>query len=72
MKLVYMCRAEFKNGGLRQRPLTENGGAFRTAPHGKKQGVLELKITKKPAFVLKRGSFRSAQVGKAEQRIVYF
>ena len=26
MKLVYMCRAGFKNGGLRERPLTENGG----------------------------------------------
>ena len=40
MKLVYMCRARFKNGGLRERPLTENGGggAFRAAPHGKNRG----------------------------------
>ena len=39
MKLVYICRALFKNGGLKERPLTENarpgGGAFRAAPHGK-------------------------------------
>ena len=26
MKLVYMCRTGFKNGGLRERPLTENRG----------------------------------------------
>ena len=26
MKVVYMCRPEFENGGLRERPLTENGG----------------------------------------------
>ena len=41
MKLVYICRALFKNGGLKERPLTENagrGGAFRAAPHGKNRG----------------------------------
>ena len=26
MKLVYICRALFKNGGLKERPLTENAG----------------------------------------------
>ena len=24
MKVVYMCRPEFENGGLRERPLAEN------------------------------------------------
>ena len=42
MKLVYICRASFKNGGLKERPLTENagrgGGAFRAAPHRKNRG----------------------------------
>ena len=43
MKLVYICRALFKNGGLKERPLTENAGrrggcAFRAAPHGKNRG----------------------------------
>ena len=34
---IYLPRI-FKNGGLNERPLTENagrGGAFRAAPHGK-------------------------------------
>ena len=26
MKLVYICRTLFKNGGLKERPLTENAG----------------------------------------------
>ena len=50
MKLVYICRALFKNGGLNERPLTENAGrgdAFRAAPHGKNRRFWELKITKK-------------------------
>ena len=66
-----MCRAGFKNGGLRERPLTENGGggAFRAAQHGQK-GVLELKITKKGTYFLKRGSFRAAKVEKVESLAV--
>ena len=27
-----------EGGGLRERPLTENGGAFRAATHGKNRG----------------------------------
>ena len=57
-------------GGLREQPLTESGG-FQSGHSQEKQGILELKITKKHNFVLTRGSFRSVQVGKAEQRIVY-
>ena len=41
MKLVYICRALFKNGGIKERPLTENvgrGAVFRAAPHGKIRG----------------------------------
>ena len=70
MKLVYMCRTGFKNGGLGERPFTENGG-IQSGPSGEKQGILELKITKKRIYIFfKRGSFRSGQVGKAQQRIV--
>ena len=65
MKLVYICRALFKNGGLKERPLTENAG-----------GVLSERLltgkTETYIFFFKRRSFRSAQIGKAEQRIVYF
>ena len=42
MKLVYICRTLFKNGGLKEWPFTKNarreGGAFRAAPHGKNRG----------------------------------
>ena len=31
MKVVYMCRHGFENGGLREWPLTENGWFM--APH---------------------------------------
>ena len=59
-----------------ERPLTENakrgGGCFQSGPSREKQGIWELKITKKRIFFFKRRSFRSAEVGKAEQRMVYF
>ena len=74
-----MCRTGFKNGGLRERPLTGNGG-FQNGPSWDKQGSLELKITKECIFFKTRKmrrfrrnkKFRSAQVGKAERKIVYF
>ena len=53
MKLVYICRALFKNGGLKERPFTENagrGGCFQSGPSREKQGILELKITEKRIF----------------------
>ena len=51
MKLVYICRALFKNGGLKERSLTENaGGCFQSGPSREKQGIWELKITKKRIF----------------------
>ena len=28
MKAVYMCHGGFKNKGLKERPLTENGGGL--------------------------------------------
>ena len=40
MKLVYNCRALFKNGGLKERPLTENaggGGCFQSGSSREKQ-----------------------------------
>ena len=48
------------------------GGCFQSGPSQEKQGIWKLKITKKRIFFLKRQSFRSAQVGKAEQRMIYF
>ena len=75
MKLVYICRALFKNGGLKERPLTENAGRGRVLserPLTGKTGDLGVKNNKETYIFLKRRSFRSAQVGKAEQRIVYF
>ena len=55
--------------GLRERPLTENGGLSERPLKGK-QRILELKITKKRIFFkrifLKRGSFGAAHVEKVE------
>ena len=54
MKLVYICCALFKNGGLKERPFAENagrgGGCFQSGPSRDKQGIWELKITKKLYF----------------------
>ena len=76
MKLVYICRALFKNGALKERPLTENagqgGGLLSERPLTGKTGNLGVKNNKETYIFLKRRSFRSVQVGKAEQRIVYF
>ena len=77
MKLVYICRALFKNGGgggLKERPLTENAGhgCFQRGLSREKQGIWELKITKKRIFFLKRRSFRSAQVGKSRTKNCIF
>ena len=46
MKLVYMCRTGFKNGGLRERHLSEKGGGgegFQSGHSREKQWILELK-----------------------------
>ena len=54
MEVVYMCHGGFKNMGLRERSLTENGGGgFRTGPHVKK-GVLEPEINIYFFFLKKR------------------
>ena len=53
MKLVYICRTLFKNAVLKKRPLTENagrGGVLSEQPSREKQGIWELKITKKRIF----------------------
>ena len=59
MKLVYMCRTGFKNagggGGLGSGPSLKMGG-FQSGPSREKQGILELKITKKGIF-FKTGVF---------------
>ena len=76
MKLVYICRSLFKNGELKERrPLTENAGrgwVLSERPLTGKTGDLGVKNNKETYMFLKRRSFRSAQVGNAEQRIVIF
>ena len=75
MKLVIFAAHCLKMGGLRSGPLTENagrGGCFQSGPSREKTGDLGVKNNKETYIFLKRRSFRSAQVGKAEQRIVYF
>ena len=68
MKMVYMCRTRGGGGEgcLWSCPSPKMGG-FQSGHSRKKQGILEIKITKKRFFCLffKRGSFRSAQVGKS-------
>ena len=66
MKVVYMRHGRFKNRGLRERPLTENGGggAFRTGPHVKRR--FGAKNNKQTYIFLKGGSFRAAQVETLE------
>ena len=68
LKFVYMCRG---GGDLGSGPSLKMEGGARVSERSltgsrKKQGILELQITKKRIFFLKRGAFRSAQVGKAE------
>ena len=53
MKVVYMCRPEFENVGLRKRPLTENGELseqFLT----EKRGEFGLK-NNKPGYIFEKG-----------------
>ena len=49
MKLVYICHTGFKNGGLRERPLTENGW-LSERPFTGRTGDFGAKITKKRIF----------------------
>ena len=65
---IYAAQS-LKMGGLGSGPLLKMGG-FQSGHSREKQGILELKITNRRIF-LTRVSFRSAQVGKAEQGIVY-
>ena len=50
--VIYMRPTGFKNGGagLREWPLTENGGLAESGLSRDKQGILELKITWKRIF----------------------
>ena len=49
MKLVYMCRIGFKNGGLGSGPSLKMWG-FQSGHSREKQGILKIKITKKRIF----------------------
>ena len=62
-------------GGLRSGPslkMRGGGGVLSERPLTGKTGDLGVKNNKETYIFLKRRSFRSDQVGKAEQRIVYF
>ena len=62
-------------GGLNERPLTENagrGGVLSERPLTGQTGDLGVKNNKETYMFLKRRSFRSAQVGKAEQKLYIF
>ena len=72
--LVYIC-LKMGGGGLRSGPslkMRGGGGVLSERPLTGKTGDLGVKNNKETYIFLKRRSFRSAQVGKAEQRIVYF
>ena len=56
MKLVYICRAGFKNGGLRERPLTENEGLSERPLTGK-TGDFGVKDNKETYIFLNEGLF---------------
>ena len=60
MKLVYMCHGGFKNRGLRERPLTGNGG-FQNWPTREKGGFVA-KNNKETYIFLKGGTLRAAHV----------
>ena len=70
MKLVYMCRTGYKNGRLRERPLAENGWLSERPLTGK-QGILELKITKKRIF-LNEGLFDLLRSEKRNKELYIF
>ena len=64
-----------KMGGLRSGPSLKmrSGGVLSERPLTGKTGDLGVKNNKETYFFFfKRRSFRSAEVGKAEQRMVYF
>ena len=60
---VYMCHGGFKNRGLRERPVTENGGLSELA-HTRKGGFGAKNKKEICIFILKGKSFRAAQVEK--------
>ena len=70
-KIWYVCAAQcLKIGGLGSGPSLKmcvcGGGG------GREKRDFGAKNNKETNIVLKRGSFRSAQVGKTEQRIAYY
>ena len=78
MKVVYMCRTGFENGGrgLGSDPLIENwgGGCFQSGHSREKQGILELKITKKDTciFFLNEGFFDLPRSEKRNKELYIF
>ena len=59
---MYMCRPEFENGELSERPLTKKQGGW----------GLELKITKKRYTFLKRGLLEQTMSEKWNKQMYIF
>ena len=74
MKLVYMCRTGFKNWGegcLGSGPSLKMGG-FQSGHSREKQGILELKITKKRILFLNEGLFDLPRSEKRNKELYTF
>ena len=63
---IYMCRPEFGNGELRERPLTENGGGgFQSGPSLKNEGRGVGTKNNKGTYTFKSGVFWSSPCRKS-------
>ena len=58
MRVVYMCRPEFENGGLRSGPSLKMGG-FQSGPSLKNEGNFGTKNNRE-TYIFKRGVFWSS------------
>ena len=72
MKLVYMCRTGFKNGGLREQPLTEMGGGLSERPLMGKTGDFGARNNKETVFFLNKGLFNLPTSEKRNKELYMF
>ena len=74
MKLIYICRALFKNGGLKERPLTENAGrgVLSERPLTGKTGDLGVKNNKETYIFLNDGLFDLPRSKKQNKELYIF
>ena len=76
IKLVYMCRTRFKNGWLRERPLSQNGGLSERPLTGKTGDFGAKNNTQKKQtyiyFFLNKGLFDLARLEKRNKELFIF